>query len=65
MCIFSKLVCFRVPLQNYMTGNTVEKTFRAGEPIELARVEKREVQFTYDEGENSVFMDTETYEELR
>lgn len=48
-----------------MTGNTVEKTFRAGEPIELARVEKREVQFTYDEGENSVFMDTETYEELR
>ena len=42
-----------------------DKTFRAGEPLELATVNKKEVTFTYPEDDNYVFMDTETYEEMR
>uniref|UniRef100_A0A061R3J4 Elongation factor P n=1 Tax=Tetraselmis sp. GSL018 TaxID=582737 RepID=A0A061R3J4_9CHLO len=55
----------RSKIKNYITGNTVEKTFRAGEPLETAVVEKRECQFTYPEGETYVFMDMETFEESR
>jgi len=55
----------RSKIKNYLTGNTVEKTFRAGEPLETAVVEKRECQFTYPEGETYVFMDMETFEESR
>lgn len=55
----------RSKIKNYFTGNTVEKTFRAGEPLDTAVVEKREVQFTYIDGDQYVFMDMETYEESR
>jgi len=55
----------RSKIRNYLSGNTVEKTFRAGEPLETAVVEKRDAQFTYIDGDQYVFMDLETYEESR
>lgn len=55
----------RSKLKNFLTGNTVERTWRAGESVELANVDKRESQFTYAEGEEYVFMDMSTYEETR
>lgn len=55
----------RTKLKNWLTGNTVEKTFRAGESVDDAVVEKDVKQFTYEEGENYVFMDMSTFEELR
>ncbi|XP_075264878.1 elongation factor P-like, partial [Convolutriloba macropyga] len=55
----------RSKLKSYITGNTVEKTFRAGEPLESARIDKQECQFTYTDGDSYVFMDMETYEEAR
>jgi elongation factor P len=53
----------RTKLKNAQTGNTVERTFRAGETVPQATLEKRTMQHTYKEGEQFVFMDMETYEE--
>ena len=55
----------RTKLKNVQTGNTVEKTFRAGETVPQANLEKRNMQYTYKDGEDFVFMDMQTYEETR
>ncbi|RZB53055.1 Elongation factor P isoform B [Glycine soja] len=55
----------RTKMKNYITGNTVEKTFRAGSSIEQADVFKETKQFTYKDGAQFVFMDLNTYEEFR
>jgi elongation factor P len=55
----------RSKLKNFLTGGVVEKTFRAGEQVNTADIVKRDGQFTYLEGDDYVFMDTETYEETR
>jgi elongation factor P len=53
----------RTKLKNVQTGNVVEKTFRAGESLPQATLEKRTMQHTYKEAEQYVFMDMETFEE--
>jgi elongation factor P len=55
----------RTKLKNVQTGNTIEKTFRAGETIPQANLEKRSMQYTYKDGEEFVFMDMQSYEETR
>jgi elongation factor P len=55
----------RTKLKNVKTGSVVEKTFRAGETVPKANVDKRDMQYTYPEGEQFVFMDMESYEETR
>jgi len=55
----------RTKLKNVQTGNTVEKTFRAGETVPQANLEKRTMQYTYKDSDDLVFMDMETYEETR
>ena len=55
----------RTKLKNAQTGNVVERTFRAGETVPQANLEKRSMQHTYKEGEQYVFMDMETFEEVR
>ncbi|CAI5475692.1 unnamed protein product [Closterium sp. Yama58-4] len=55
----------RTKLRNFITGNTVERTFRAGESVDEASVIKDVKQFTYLDGEDYVFMDMVTYEETR
>ena len=54
----------RTRLKNLKTGAVTEKTFRAGEKVELAILDKRIMQYLYGEGENLIFMDTETYEQM-
>ena len=41
----------RSKLKNYLTGNTMERTFRAGEMVDTAVVERKDMQFTYVDGE--------------
>jgi elongation factor P len=53
----------RTKLKNAQTGSVVERTFRAGETVPQATLEKSTMQHTYKEGENFVFMDMSTYEE--
>ncbi len=55
----------RTKLKNAQNGSVVERTFRAGESVPQATLEKRNMQHTYREGDDLVFMDMETYEEVR
>ena len=55
----------RTKLKSVTSGNTVERTFRAGETVPQATLEKSTMQHTYKEGDDFVFMDMETYEESR
>ncbi|MBD2385218.1 elongation factor P [Cylindrospermum sp. FACHB-282] len=55
----------RTTLKNVQSGKVLEKTFRAGETVPQANLEKITMQHTYKEGEELVFMDMETYEEGR
>jgi len=54
----------RSKLKNLRTGAVVEKTFNAGEKIPRARVERKEVQYLYNDGAGYNFMDMETYDQV-
>jgi elongation factor P len=54
----------RTSLRNVRAGGTVERTFRAGEKVERATIDKREMNFLYKDGDDYVFMDNETYEQI-
>ena len=54
----------RTTLKNLKTGKVVDRTFNAGVKVEIAMVEKREMSYLYKEGDEWVFMDTETYDQL-
>ena len=54
----------RSKLKNIRTGQVVDETFRAGEKIEIVRVEARDYIYLYNDGNNYVFMDQGTYEQI-
>ena len=54
----------RTKLKNFQTGRVVERTFRSGEKVEDVRIERRNMQYLYREGEFLVCMDNDTYEQL-
>ncbi len=54
----------RSKLKNLRTGAVIERTFNAGEKIPRAHVERREVQYLYNDGSNYYFMDMENYEQM-
>jgi elongation factor P len=53
----------RTKIKNVLSGKVVDKTFNAGTKVDIANVDKREMQYLYREGEDFVFMDTETYDQ--
>lgn len=54
----------RSKIRNMRTGAVVEKTFNAGEKIPRARIDRREVQYLYGDGNEYNFMDMETYDQM-
>ncbi|GAA4555963.1 elongation factor P [Planotetraspora kaengkrachanensis] len=54
----------RTKLKNITSGKVVDKTFNAGVKVDVANVDKREMQYSYLDGDDFVFMDTETYDML-
>lgn len=54
----------RTKMKQVMTGKVVEKTFNAGVKVEIAVVEKRDMQYLYKDGEDYVFMDTSSYDQI-
>jgi elongation factor P len=54
----------RTKIRNVRTGAVIEKTFRAGEKVERVTIDNREMQYLYRDGDDYVFMDNETYEQL-
>ena len=58
------LAFVRTKLKNVLSGKVVDKTFNAGTKVETATVDKREMQYLYKDGEEWVFMDTQTYDQI-
>jgi len=54
----------RTKLKSLDSGAVVERTFRAGEKFDRVRTETKDMQYLYDAGEEVVFMDRDTYEQL-
>jgi elongation factor P len=53
----------RTKVRNLRNGATAEKTFQSGDRVQDIRLEKREIQYLYSDGDLYHFMDTETYEQ--
>ncbi|MDD4239381.1 MAG: elongation factor P [Desulfotomaculaceae bacterium] len=54
----------RTKMRNVRTGAVIEKTFNAGEKFPKARIEKRDVQYLYNDGKSYNFMDMESYDQI-
>ncbi len=54
----------RTKLKSMSSGNVIDRTFRSGDKVEDVRIEKREMQFLYAEGDIFHLMDAETYEQI-
>ncbi|MDG1818127.1 MAG: elongation factor P [Aquiluna sp.] len=54
----------RTKLRNVLSGKVVDKTFNAGVKIETANVDRRDMQYLYNDGSGFVFMDTTNYDQL-
>ncbi|HEY2041648.1 MAG TPA: elongation factor P [Jatrophihabitans sp.] len=54
----------RTTLKNVLSGKVVDRTFNAGTKVETALVDKRAMTYLYKEGEDFVFMDGDTYEQV-
>jgi elongation factor P len=55
----------RTKLKNVMSGKVVDRTFNASVKVDVANVDKREMQYLYREAEDFVFMDTRDYDQPR
>ncbi|MCX8036000.1 MAG: elongation factor P [Candidatus Sumerlaeia bacterium] len=54
----------RIRMKSITTGKVIERNFPTAEPLELADLELRDMQFLYREGDHYVFMDETTYEQI-
>lgn len=54
----------RSKLKNIKTGGVIERTFRAGEKLPRARLDHREMQYLYSDGDSYIVMDNESYEQV-
>lgn len=54
----------RTKLKNIISGGVVEKTFRPTEKFENAHIERKEMQYLYQDGDLYYFMDNDTYEQI-
>ena len=54
----------RSTLRNVRTGAVIDRTFRAGEKMESAYIEKRDKQYLYRDGDGFAVMDAETFEQI-
>ena len=54
----------RTKMKNVMTGAVVERTFNPTEKVEQARIERKDMEYLYEDGGLYYFMDQETYEQV-
>ena len=55
----------RTTIKNVLSGKIVDKTFNAGMKMEFETVDNRTLQYSYEDGDNYVFMDMTTYEQIQ
>lgn len=54
----------RTKLKSVLSGKVIDRTFNAGVKVDVAILEKRDMQFLYKDGEDFVFMDSKTYDQM-
>ena len=54
----------RTKVRNVITGSVVERTYNPTDKFPTAFVDRREMQYLYDDGDLSIFMDLETYDQI-
>jgi len=54
----------RTKMRSVLSGKVVEKTFNAGVKVEVAQVDKRDMQYLYRDGEDFMFMDSTNYDQI-
>lgn len=54
----------RTTIKNVLSGKIVDKTFNAGMKMEFETVDNRNLQYSYEDGDNFVFMDMTTYDQI-
>ncbi len=54
----------RTKLKNVLSGKSLDRTFNAGIKVETATVDKRDMQYLYKDGNDFVFMDVDTFEQI-
>jgi len=54
----------RTKMKNVLSGKVVDKTFNAGIKVETANVDRRDFQYLYMDGDDYVFMDNDTYDQV-
>jgi len=54
----------RTKVKNLLNGRTIERTFRSGEKAEEADIEERKMQYLYHDGEDLIFMDAASYDQI-
>lgn len=54
----------RTKIKNAITGTVIEKTFNPSEKLVSAEIEKKEMQYLYNDGDNYYFMDNTTYDQV-
>ena len=54
----------RTTLKHVLSGKVVDRTFNAGTKVDTATVDRREMTYLYRDGNDFVFMDTDTYDQL-
>ena len=54
----------RTKLKNVTSGKTLDKTFNAGVKVDTANVDKRTMQYLYNDGSDYIFMDGDTYDQI-
>jgi len=54
----------RTKLKNVRTGHVIDNTFRSGEKVEEVRIEKKKMEYLYNDGTHFVVMDPETYAQI-
>lgn len=55
---------YQVKMKDAISGKSMDHRFRSGENIDIVRVEEKEMQYLYNDGENMVVMDTNTFEQF-
>lgn len=54
----------RIKIKNLVTGAVIEDRLRAGEEVNIVRIERRPMQYLYAEDNNLIFMDNETFDQM-
>lgn len=54
----------RTKMKNVMTGKVVDKTFNAGTKVEFETVDRRDMQYLYNDGTDYIFMDPDTFDQV-